>query len=386
MKGLYLKLILFSGLLYYLFGCVSTPNMPVSRKKYTVKQLRALYSSGNPKIWPAANLDADAKDGFEDIGKLPEMPFPADNPYSAEKMELGKKLFFDPRLSQSNQIACASCHDPELAWCDNRTLAFGHDRQNGLRNAMSIINSGFAKKLFWDGRANSLEDQVMKPVEDYREMNEHAELAIGKISKIKGYETFFEKAFGSKEVTAERVSKAIATFERTIKSRDTKFDRFISGESDLFTDDEVMGMQLFRTKAQCINCHNTGYFSNNKFENDGTSLLNTKQQDLGLYNTTKNTDDVGKFRVPSLREVMRTGPWMHNGAFSPIHDVLTFYNAGNPELEKRKSTVFEGKNLISNKSKMLNPLNLSEIEMGQIETFLSTLSSRTARTSVSLPK
>ena len=141
-----------------------------------------------------------------------------------------------------------------------------------------------------------------------------------KIAKIKGYEPLFEKAFGDKIVNKDRVAKAIATFERTnkIHYKINSIDLLME-KKDLFSDDEVMGLHLFRTKAKCINCHNTGYFSNNQFENIGTALLSSKNEDLGRYTTTKKPDDVGKFRVPTLREVGRTGPWMHNRSLHPTN-------------------------------------------------------------------
>lgn len=344
-----------------------------------VDKLRALYSSGDQSKWPAAMIDPSVRDNFFDIGHLAPVKFPDDNPHSQEKVLLGKTLFYDPRLSGSNQIACASCHDPELAWTDNKMLSFGHDRQLGTRNAMTILNVAHASSLFWDGRAKSLEEQSSMPIQDKREMNEHIDLATGKIAKIKGYELLFEKAFGDKNVTTDRISKAIATFERTVKSNATRFDKFIDGKKEALTDDEVMGLHLFRTKAQCINCHNSGYFSNNTFENDGTAILGAKKQDLGRYLVTKNLEDVGKFRVPTLREVSRTGPWMHHGIFASLTDVIRFYNAGNPEGAKRLSTVYEGKTLHSKKSSLLKKLDLTTKEIQQLEDFLSTLSTRTIR-------
>ena len=363
-----------------LYSCLGQTKVhqAIKSTKYNTSELRKLYSSGQNN-WPKAELDVSVKNNFVDIGHLPETPFPKDNLYSKEKEILGKTLFFDPRLSSSKQIACASCHDPELAWTDNRTLSFGHDRQVGARNAMTIMNSAHVKHPFWDGRASSLEIQSQMPVQDEKEMNEHLEVAVGKIAAIKGYEKLFNDAFGSKEVTEEKIGKAIATFERTIKSGPTKFDQFIDGNPDAFTDQEVLGLHLFRTKASCINCHNTGYFSNNEFENDGTSLLGSKQEDLGRYKVTGKAEDAGKFRVPTLREITRTGPWMHNGAFTPLIDVLTFYNAGNPEVEKKKSTVVNGVSIVSNKSKLLKALNLSKPELLALEQFLGTLSSRPRR-------
>ncbi|SMP32802.1 cytochrome-c peroxidase [Chryseobacterium profundimaris] len=349
--------------------------------------LRKLYSSGDSSKWPKPILDPESLATFSEIGHLPEISFPSDNPYSAEKELLGKTLFFDPRLSKSEQIACASCHDPELGWCDNRTFSFGHDRQLGVRNAMSIINTAYAKNLFWDGRVSSLEEQSQKPIEDLREMSGHMDLAAGKIASIKSYLVLFEKAFGDKKVTKERISKAIATFERTVNSSPSKFDQFIDGKAEMFTDDELMGLHLFRTKAQCMNCHNSGYFSNNTFENIGTSLLGEKGEDLGRYLVTKNLDDAGKFRVPGLREVSRTAPYFHNGSMSTLQEVIEFYSKGNPEHAQKRQTVHEGILLKSEKSGMVRMLELSDKEIMQLEAFLRTLSSKPEKVTIpELPK
>lgn len=380
MKNILSWLLLFFLGTIVLNNCLSTSvHKAVNSEQTFVDKLRKLYSSGNPSRWPKAMLDPSVKYNFADIGHLSPVKFPNDNSYSQEKVLLGKTLFYDPRLSGSNQIACASCHDPELAWTDNKMLSFGHDRQLGIRNAMTILNVGQATSLFWDGRAKSLEEQSSMPIQDTKEMNEHIDIATGKIAKIKGYEVLFEKAFGDKNVTTERINKAIATFERTIKSNASRFDRFIDGKKEALSDDEVMGLHLFRTKAQCINCHNSGYFSNNAFENDGTAILGAKKQDLGRYLVTKNLDDVGKFRVPTLREVSRTGPWMHHGVFSSLTDVIRFYNAGNPEGAKRVSTVYEGTTVYSRKSPLLKKLDLTTKEIQQLEDFLSTLSTRAIR-------
>lgn len=359
----------------------SSVHKDIEQKASFLANLRKLYSSGSSLSWPKPILDQEAQSSFSEIGHLPEIQFPKDNQYSQEKELLGKTLFFDPRLSRSNQIACASCHDPELAWSDNRTFSFGHDRQLGTRNSMTILNVAYARFLFWDGRAESLEEQSQMPIQDEREMSEHIDIAAGKIAKIKGYEMLFEKAFGDKKVTKDRIAKAIATFERTVKSSPAKFDQFIDGKSEIYTDDEVMGLHLFRTKAQCMNCHNSGYFSSNRFENIGTALLNSKQEDLGRYIVTKKSEDVGKFRVPSLREVARTGPWLHNGSMKTITEVIEFYSKGNPEPYENRTTIHEGITLTSEKSNMVRLLELTDVEISQLESFLRTLSTKTERIS-----
>jgi len=365
----------------------NTVNKEIRQKTDFIASLRKLYSSGDSSQWPKPILDQESIPTFSEIGHLPDVEFPSDNQYSDEKALLGKTLFFDPRLSRSNQIACASCHDPELGWCDNRTFSFGHDRQAGTRNAMSILNVAYAKSLFWDGRAGSLEEQSQIPIQDEKEMGEHIDIAAGKIAKIKGYEVLFQKAFGDKTVTKDRISKAIATFERTVKSLPSKFDQFIDGKSDIYTNDEVMGLHLFRTKAQCMNCHNSGYFSNSSFENIGTSLLGEKGEDLGRYSVTKNPEDAGKFRVPGLREVSKTGPFLHNGSMMTLTEVIQFYSKGNPEHSQKRSTIHEGITLTSKKSGMVRMLELTDEEISQLEAFLRTLSSKSEKVTVpELPK
>lgn len=376
-----LSWVLLLGLTILLLNnCFShTIKKDTTQKVSFVETLRTLYASGDTKKWPAPLVDAEAKSYFSEIGHLPEIQFPEDNPYSAAKALLGKTLFYDPRLSASNQIACASCHDPELGWTDNRALSYGHDRQLGIRNAMTILNSGYATSLFWDGRAGSLEEQSHMPMQDAREMNQHIDISTAKIAKIKGYESLFEKAFGDKTVTKDKITRAIATFERTVTSLPSKFDQFIDGRGDLYTDDEVMGLHIFRTKANCISCHNSGYFSSNRFENIGNSLLGSKEEDLGRYLVTKNPEDAGKFRVPSLREVTRTGPWMHNGSLTTLTEVIQFYNKGNPEPYQNRTTIDEGMILTSHPSQIVRLLELTDKEITQLEAFLGTLSTKPQR-------
>lgn len=345
-----------------------------------IQELRKLYSSGDPSTWPAAQLHENVdKTTFQDIGVLPPMPYPVYNPYSEEKQSLGKILFFDPRLSLSGQIACASCHNPELGWTDNLTRSFGHDRQTGKRNSMTILNSGYATSLFWDGRATSLEDQAQFPIGDPLEMNEKLTIAVDKIAKVKGYKPLFEAAFGDSKVSLQRIQYAIATFERSIKSPKSKFDHFVSGKSEAYTDQQVKGLHLFRTKAQCINCHNTPYFSDNQFHNDGQTLFGTKNEDFGRYNVTKDVKDIGKFRTPTLREVANTKPWMHHGHFPSLLDVVELYNLGNPSPVQKRYLGTARDSLIPKSDPMLRKLNLSKEEIGDLLAFIETLSTTNQR-------
>ena len=363
----------------FLISVLSCKNQ-VQNNYTPIENLKALYSSGDASKWPKPNLDSLVdKSTFQDIGVLPDVIHPDYNPYSVEKAKLGKTLFFDPRLSVSGQIACASCHNPELGWTDNLTRSFGHDRQTGGRNSMTILNSAFAHTLFWDGRATSLEDQARFPIGDPLEMNEKLNIAVDKIESIEGYKPLFEKAFGNDSVSLKRIQYAIATFERTIKSPKSKFDKFISGDSDKFTDQEVMGLHLFRTKARCINCHNTPYFSDNKFHNDGQTLFGAKDEDFGRYNVTKNMEDIGKFRTPTIREVSNTRPWMHNGHFPSLLDVVEFYNLGNPSPIQKKYLGTERDSLIPKTSPILKNLDLNKEEINALLAFIETLSTPTRR-------
>lgn len=350
-----------------------------------IRELRTMYAQQNASNWPAPTLDSLIdKSTFEDIGLLPEVTYPKDNPYSKEKKELGKYLFFDGRLSKTKQVACASCHNPELAFTDNITRSFGHERLTSKRNSMTIKNVAFAHSLFWDGRSSSLEDQVSFPIEDPVEMNTEKAIAVDNINNIDAYKPLFEKAFGTEEVTLERIVKAIATYERSLVSRNSKFDRFIKGKKDLFTDDEVLGLHLFRTKARCINCHNTPYFSDNKFHNDGQALFGTKFEDFGKYYTTKNLEDLGKFKTPTLREIGNTGPWMHHGHFPLLLDVVEFYNLGNPAPLQEKYLGVGRDSLIPITSPLLKKLNLTKKEVHALIDFLETLSTTPQRVNLNL--
>ncbi len=355
---------------------------------YDIASLREVYSQSDTSLWPEPELDSLVDlNTFKDIGPLSKVKFPKENPFSEEKKKLGKLLFFDPRLSQSGQIACASCHNPELSWTDQITRSFGHNRQLNKRNSMPIKNTAYAEKLFWDGRASSLEHQAMFPIEDPKEMNNDLDTATQNIANVKGYASYFEEAFGDSTVTTERISKAIATYERTIVSRNSRFDRFVKGKKEALTDQQVLGLHLFRTKAHCINCHNTPYFSDGQFHNDGQTLWGSKHEDLGLYHQTKKAKDVGKFKTPTLREVSKTGPWMHHGHFPTMLDVLQFYNLGNPAPIQKRYLGTERDFILPKTSPILQKLELTDEEIEAVIAFLESLSTANLRVNtVRLPE
>ena len=345
--------------------------------KEAIEKLRKTYSSGDISQWEKPELDEEVIADFQDIGVLPKMIFPENNPYSEAKKELGKMLFFDPRLSKSKQISCASCHDPELAWGDGRTISYGHNRQTGKRNSPSLLNIGYHSVFFWDGRAASLENQALGPITDPVEMAATETISIKNIKKIKGYKPYFREAFGDEKITIERILKAIATYERTITSKKSKFDSFIEGKSDIFTDEEVIGLHLFRTKARCINCHNTPLLSKQKLHNVGLSYYGRTFEDLGKYNITHKKEDVGKFKTPSLREIGRTAPYMHNGLMPNLEGIIEMYNAGMPRVKPKENQ--KNDSLFPVTDPLLKKLNLTKKEQNALKAFLLTLSSSPRR-------
>ncbi len=353
---------------------------------YDINELRKIYGSGDATLWPKPQIDSVVIKDYVEIGSLPKPEFPESNTFNKAKAKLGKMLFFDARLSVSKQIACASCHEPQLGWGDGKRSSHGHNRTLGNRNAQTIINIAYAKSLFWDGRSPSVEAQVLFPLQAPNEMNTHSAIAVQHIKEIKGYYPMFKEAFGNDSITVDRIQKAIATYERTVVSTSSKFDRFISGKNNRYTDQEVLGLHLFRTKAKCVNCHYSPYFSDQKFHNLGLTYYGRKYEDLGLYNVTNKKEDVGKFRTPTLREVANTGPWMHNGLFPSLAGIVNIYNAGMPN-EKRKPEMVND-SLFPVKSTLIHKLELNKEEKAALVAFMKTLSTTASRrpiTNVKMP-
>ncbi|RDC55016.1 cytochrome-c peroxidase [Pedobacter chinensis] len=338
----------------------------------SVDSLRKVYSKPTDQ-WPKPTVDKDAV--FQELGELPPSPVDLKNDSVKNVVELGKILFFDPRLSGSNQISCSSCHAPDLHWTDGRQVSVGHDHLTNIRNAPSLENVWFYKRLFWDGRAASLEEQAESPVAAHNEMHQDMKALPKKLNKIKGYQPYFAAAFGSKEITNKRIFESLATFQRSIVSRRTPFDRFLANDKKALSDQQLVGLHLFRTKARCINCHNGPLFTDNEFHNDGLTYYGRKYEDLGLYNVTKKPEDVGKFKTPGLRNVMKTAPWFHNGLFPDMDGVMNMYNVGMPNQRVRPEQVNDP--LLPKNDKLLKGLMLSKAEKDAVISFLDALSSPT---------
>ncbi len=257
---------------------------------------------------------------------LNAVPVPKDNPQSAEKIELGKQLYFDKRLSGDNTIACASCHDPKKGWSNGDQTAEGFGGQRGGRSAPTVINSAYQAFQFWDGRAKSLEQQALGPIANPIEMNLPIEKAVEKIGAIKGYQEQFQKVFGQ-PVTAENIGKAIAAFERTVLSGDAPLDRVQAGDETALSIQAWEGMQLFFGKANCSSCHSGPNFTDNGFHNIGVSFDSAKP-DLGRFEISKLAGDKGSFKTPTLREIAKTGPYMHDGSLATLEEVVNYYDKG----------------------------------------------------------
>jgi cytochrome c peroxidase len=287
-------------------------NIPAVETPVDLVELREQYSQ-DPSEWPEPTVNEGVE--WQELGLRPAVPFPEDNPYSAEKVALGKQLFFDPRLSKDNTISCASCHDPEKGWADGIEVAVGINGQQGKRNTPTIINTAYYDTLFLDGRVNSLEEQSLHPIANPIEMGLPLDELLTKLDDIEEYSPLFEAAFGDDIITLDRIAKAIATFERTIVSTESDFDRFLKGDSQALTDQQLHGLHLFRTKARCMNCHSGPMMTNNGFENIGLTYYGRFFEDRGRYNVTYKPEDMGKFRVPMLRDIKATDPTTHLGFF-----------------------------------------------------------------------
>lgn len=285
---------------------------------------------------------------------LKNMRIPRDNPLTEAKIELGKQLYFDPRLSRDNTISCASCHDPQLGWSNGAAFATGIEGQVGGRSAPTILNAGYSYFQFWDGRAIQLEGQALGPIENPIEMDLKVDELVKKLNGIEGYRDQFKEVFGG-DVTADNIAKAIASFERTILSGDAPYDRFKAGDETALSEAAQRGMNLFFNKAKCSSCHSGSNFSDAAFHNVGVSM-DKEQPDLGRYTVTQIEGDKGRFKTPTLREIARTAPYMHDGSEKTLRDVVVYYNKGgfnNPQLDE---AIF--------------PLKLTDQEIDDLVTFM----------------
>ena len=264
------------------------------------------------------------------------LPAPEDNPVTSEKIEVGRQLFFDKRLSRDGSVSCSSCHDPEHAFADTRPIAVGVLGRRGKRNSPALINRGYGRKFFWDARVSSLEEQVLKPIEDPNEMDlpmADAEARVG--------------------LDRRTMAFALASFVRSILSGDSRYDRYIAGSKEALSIEEVAGLQLFRGKAGCVSCHVGPVFSDEQLHNTGVAWKGGRLMDEGAGG--------GRFKTPGLREVSRSAPYMHDGSLATLQDVIDYYDRGgraNPDLDQE-----------------IRPLHLTAAEKRDLAAFLRSLAS-----------
>lgn len=265
---------------------------------------------------------------------FPEFIQPASNPLTKRGLELGRMLFYDPILSSDSTIACASCHNPTYSFADNKKYSVGVDGAVGDMQSMALINLAWQKKFFWNGRASSLEEQALGPINNPIEMHETSENVVKKLKAHKDYPKRFRSAFGTDNITPELIARAIAQFERTLISNGSKFDEYPAKQTAIFTDAlEFEGFQVFfNERGQCFHCHGGGgtFLAHNLdtiFRNNGL-LSDAQMTGKGLYQVTGLTNDQGKFKVPTLRNIELTGPYMHDGRFNTLEEVVEFYSSG----------------------------------------------------------
>ncbi|MFQ5707117.1 MAG: cytochrome-c peroxidase [bacterium] len=340
----------------------------------------------------ASNKEAPA---VPELAALPAPPVPADNLQSPEKVELGKLLFFDARLGGDVSTACSDCHSPSIGWQDGADICRGYPGTSHWRNCQTIINSAYFDKLFWAGAARSLEMQAPSAARGGVAGNGERDMMEERLRQIPKYIDLFKKAFGTEEPLIADAWRAIAAFERTLVQRDTPFDKYMLGDKSALSEDAVKGLALFKGKANCIQCHNGPMLTDQKYYNLGVpenpvfeedalkqitfryeqyakgvseEVYRKTKTDLGLYYRSKRKQDMGKFRTPPLRYLVYTPPYMHNGVFWTLDEVIDFYNQGGGE-DQIEQTFGQ-----RTKTDLLKPLNLTDQEKAQLVAFLESLS------------
>lgn len=282
-------------------------------------------------------------------------------PQKITKERLGEMLFFDPILSEDSSISCASCHKPAFAFADTSAFSKGVHGRLGNRNTPSAMNVSARDFLFWDGRAASLEEQALGPIENPVEMNLKLSEAIKRLNRSKKYRNLFFTVYKTAPTT-KTLASAIAAYERTLETSATPNDRWMNDEPNGMTDQQVRGRDIFRVKAKCFECHFSPDFTGDEFRSIG--LFNgTTHNDSGRYNVTKNRADIGKMKVPGLRNVAMTAPYMHDGSFKTLREVIDYYD--NPHAKMPDG--------INRDSVLAKPLGLTEQDKQDLEAFLLAL-------------
>lgn len=292
------------------------------------------------------------------IGLDRYLPAPEDNAITVEKIALGRRLFVDRRLSADGRTACATCHQPARRFTDGRRVARGVFGRDGSRNTPTLLNRAYGESAFWDGRAASLEDQVRFALSSERDLGVPIDDAVARVSRDAAYARAFASAFGG-VATPTRLAQAIATFVRAQLSGGSRFDRYLAGDTSALTSEQRRGLDLFTGRARCGFCHAGPLLSDERFHNTGIAWAGDRFDDAGRAAVTGFERHRGAFKTPTLRDVARTAPYMHDGTFARLHDVIEFYDRGgrpNPYLDAD-----------------IRPLRLSRIEKAALVAFLQSL-------------
>ncbi|HEY0686121.1 MAG TPA: cytochrome c peroxidase [Steroidobacter sp.] len=279
------------------------------------------------------------------------------------RVELGRKLFSDPLLSSDRSVSCASCHKPERAFADDVSFSVGVGGAKGERNTPTLLNVGGRTSMFWDGRAETLEEQAIFPIENPIEMNLPIGVAIERLEASAEYQDLFAVAYEGK-ITPRTIGRALAAFQKTLKSFDTPYDSFNLGDDSAISESAKRGRLLFIGKAKCADCHSGTDFTSERFRNIGL-FDGSKLSDRGRGKVTGNPGDDGQFKVPTLRNVAVTAPYMHNGMFKTLREVIEYYNEPDKIVPAQKG-----------RDASIVPLQLTPAEVDDLENFLLTLTDR----------
>tara|TARA_Y100001933_G_scaffold115053_1_gene115046 strand:+ start:3971 stop:5128 length:1158 start_codon:yes stop_codon:yes gene_type:complete len=334
------------------------------------KALRRAYGRAREE-WPAPVVDPSV--AFMELGPLERRPQPEGRELA--RARLGRLLFMDPVLSASGHFSCQSCHNRQLGWSDGLRMSVGHARRTGRRSAPSLYTAGYRDIFFWDGRAASLEEQAAGPLLHPAEMaNESLADVVGRLRADPRYVSAFSEIYGGTPIVFSQIADALAAFQRTLE-RPTRFDRFASGLPTRFSDEELWGLNLFRGKAGCANCHFGPLLTDQKMHNIGLSFFRRRLQDLGRYDVTGDPQDVGSFLTPSLRHIRESAPYMHNGVMPRLVNVVALYNQGGGTLRPRNEK--EAADPLwphaARTSNLLERLELERAEIDALVSFLETL-------------
>ena len=356
--------------------------------KNSIKKYLAVVLVG--MFLPTLLLAEGDPDKDAPLDALGPVPVQLDNKQTPEKIELGRMLFFDPRLGGDASIACSDCHSPKEGWSFAAPISRGYPATIHWRSSQTIVNAAYYSKLFWAGSSKSLEAQAPSAAKGGVAGNGENDVMEARLAFIPEYRKRFREVFGDEWPLIDNAWKAIAAFERTLVQRDTPFDKYMNDDGDALGEAEKRGLALFQGKANCVECHNGALFSDQKFYNlgvprhdgwleDGMKQITFRfelyakgvteedyrnlKDDPGLYFRTKQKRDKGKFRTPSLRYTLYTAPYMHNGAFFGLDEVIDFYNEGGGTND-----------FAANKTRILKPLGLTDDEKEDLLMFLESLS------------